>query len=94
MILVFLVFSLLALTKPTPSRGDGSEQRMYHFLVQEIAVGVRNDQMLEVTLLIFDSQVSFGVGSNTRISGGGSNLIEKVPRMERLPWRFSILENR
>jgi len=48
-------------------------------LVQPIPVGIRNDQMFELSSL-----VSFGVGSNTRISGGGSNLDKKMPHMERL----------
>ena len=53
--------------KKPPRRGDGSEPRLYQFLVQKIAVGVRNDQMLEVILIKFNSWFSFGVasGSNT-----------------------------
>jgi len=59
------------------------EPRLYQFLVQKIAVRIRNDQMLEVILLKFKSWFTFGVGSK-RISGGGSNLDKKVPNMERL----------
>jgi len=35
-----------------------------------------------------------GWGCYPRISGGGSNLIKKVPIMERLPWRMSTIEHR
>jgi hypothetical protein len=52
--------------------------------IEKIVVGVRNDQMLKGTLLKFKLWISFGVDSNTRISGGGSNLIKKVPYTERL----------
>ena len=67
---------------------------LYQLLVPKITVGMRNDQMLEVTVLKFKSWVSFGVGSDIRISGGGSNLNKKVSQMERLPWRFNIVEHR
>ena len=34
-------------------RGDGSKPQIVQFLVQDIAVRVRNDQMLKVTTLQF-----------------------------------------
>jgi len=32
-------------------------------------------------------------GYYSRLSGGGSDLIKKVPMMERLPWRFTIVDH-
>jgi len=42
----------------------------------KIAVGMQNDQMLEVDWFKW-------VGNNTRISGRGSNVIKKVPHIKR-----------
>jgi len=48
------------------------------------AVEVQNDRTLEVTALKFKSYVSFWFGSNPQSFVGWSNLIKKVPHMERL----------
>jgi len=65
-------------------RGDGSNPGWYNSLVQSIVVGVRNDQILEVTALKFKSGVSFGVGSNLQLPRGGVNFVTSVPHMGRL----------
>jgi len=76
--------------------GEGMEakQKQKEFLVQTIAVGVRNDQMLEGIALQFKSLVSFGFGCNPRVFGGGSNLIKKAPHMKRLLSNVNTVEHR
>ena len=64
--------------------GDGSKPGLYNSLVPKIDAEVRTDYILKVTALKFKSYVSFGVGSNSRLSGRGSIFFKKVPLMERL----------
>jgi len=52
------------------------------FFVPKIAIAVRNYQMFEVTCLKFKLWVSFGFGSNPRVSGGGST--KKMPHLEQM----------
>jgi len=65
-----------------PSRTEGMEtnQAGTNTWYKQIVIGVQNDQMLEITLL--PAFVSFGVGSNTRISRGGSNPVKKALQVE------------
>jgi len=65
---------------PSQTEGMETNQNCTNTWYKKIAVGVQNDQMLEITLL--HPFVSFGVGSNTRMSRGGSNPIKKAPQVE------------
>ena len=61
---------------------DGRKPGLYNCLVQKIDADGRNDQILKVTVLNFESYVSFGVGSNSQLSRGGSIFSRKVAHME------------
>jgi len=61
------------------------------FLKIESLLGVRNDQMLEVPSIKFISKVSFGVGRNPWISGGGSNFVKKLAVPRESQNRYIIL---
>jgi len=76
--------------------GEGMEakQKQKEFLVQTIAVGVRNDPMLEGTAFEFKSLVSFGSGRNLRVFGGGNSLINKAPHIKRLLSNANTVEHR
>jgi len=67
-----------------PYEVDGSKPGLYNSSVQKIVVGVRNDQILKVTALKFNSGISLGVCSNQQLSREGINFIKKVSHMERL----------
>ena len=65
-------------------KGIEANQELYQLFIPKIAVAVRNDQMLKVTTLKFKPYLSFGFGSNPRLSVGVNNFITKVPYMGRL----------
>ena len=65
-----------------PSHAEGwkrnqRRQNQQESLIETIAVGVQNDQMIKVTALKFKSYVSFGFGSHSRFYGGGSSSSRK-----------------
>jgi len=59
---------LLCLTLAEGIECEGKKTGLYNSL-EKVDVSVRNDQMLGVTALKFESQISSGVASNPRLSG-------------------------